>query len=41
MQNKENIKVFMLGFGANIKVIESKWLIDDIQNETQTIKRLY
>ena len=36
MQNKENIKVFVLGFGEHCKVLEPEWLrkeiIEDMQN---------
>lgn len=30
MRNKESIRVFVLGFGKNIKVIKPQWLIDDL-----------
>lgn len=31
MQNKENIIVFILGFGKNIKILEPDWLINEIK----------
>lgn len=37
MQNKENILVFILGFGASIKVLEPEWLKEDITKVANTL----
>lgn len=37
MQNKENIKVFILGFGDNCEIIEPQWLKEEI---IETIKKI-
>lgn len=37
MQNKENIKVFVLGFGEHCKVLEPEWLGNEIK---ETIKKM-
>ena len=41
MQNKEDILVFVLGFGANCEVLEPEWLIDDLCNATILISKKY
>lgn len=41
MQNKENILVFVLGFGKNLEVIEPQWLIDEIKEYKNYIVDLY
>ena len=37
MQNKENIRVFILGFGENITVLQPDWLKQDIKEQAQKI----
>lgn len=37
MQNKENIKVFALGFGEHCKVLEPEWLREEIYYSCQNI----
>lgn len=32
MQNRENIRVFVPGFGININVLEPEWLKEDLRN---------
>ena len=41
MQNQENIRVFVLGFGANIQVLEPAWLISDLKKISQQIEGMY
>lgn len=41
MQNKENIKVFVLGFGEHCKVLEPEWLREEIMGTIRTLKGLY
>lgn len=41
MQNKENILVFVLGFNKNIKVLEPKWLIDELKEFKEYLMKLY
>lgn len=41
MQNKENIRVFVLGFGENITVLEPQWLKEDILNQAKAIAEKY
>jgi len=41
MQNEENIRVFVLGFGKNIKVLKPEWLIDDLKEISQHILNEY
>ena len=41
MQNKENILVFILGFNKNIKVLEPKWLIDELKDFKEYLSNLY
>ena len=41
MRNKESIRVFVLGFGKNIKVIKPKWLIDDLLSISKHIQNSY
>ena len=38
MQNKENILVFVLGFGANCEVVEPDWLKEKV---FETLDKLY
>lgn len=41
MQNQENIKVFVLGFGENIDVLEPEWLKKDLVNIASGIIKKY
>ena len=41
MQNKENIKVFVFGFGEHCKVLEPEWLKEEIKKTIRTLKGLY
>ena len=41
MQNKENIRVFILGFGKNITLLEPQWLIEDLLDTSKHILELY
>lgn len=41
MQNKENIKVFVLGFGEHCKVLEPEWLREEIKKTIRTLKGMY
>ena len=41
MQNKENIRVFVLGFGKNIDVLEPQWLKDDLLEIADELKQKY
>ena len=41
MQNEENIKAFILGFGANIDVIEPEWLKEDLSSIAKEIINKY
>lgn len=41
MQNKANIETFILGFGSQCKVLEPKWLIEQICESVDKIKDLY
>lgn len=41
MQNKENIIVFILGFGKNIEVIEPMWLKEELINISNYILNIY
>ena len=41
MQNKEDILVFVLGFGANCEVLEPEWLRENIKNTSKNITDLY
>lgn len=41
MQNQENIRVFILGFGEHIKVLEPKWLKDDLIMISKSILEKY
>ena len=38
MQNKENILVFVLGFGENCEVLEPEWLKEKV---VETIDKIY
>ena len=38
MQNKENILVFVLGFGSNCEVLEPEWLKEKV---FETLDKLY
>ena len=40
MQNKENIKVFVLGFGSHCEVLEPEWLKDDMLGIAKTLRWL-
>ena len=41
MQNKENILVFVLGFGSNCEVLEPEWLKEKILTEVKNIYDIY
>lgn len=41
MQNKENIKVFVLGFGEHCKVVGPKWLREEIYRSCQSILKFF
>lgn len=41
MQNKENIKVFVLGFGEHCKVLEPEWLREEIIEGVKNIFDIY
>ena len=41
MQNKEDILVFVLGFGANCEVLEPEWLREKVLSEAQAIDGIY
>ena len=41
MQNQESIRVFILGFGEHIQVLEPQWLIDDILRISSNILLKY
>jgi predicted DNA-binding transcriptional regulator YafY len=41
MQNKEDILVFVLGFGANCEVLEPEWLREELFSTTQEISKKY
>ena len=41
MQNKENILVFILGFNKHVKVLEPKWLIDELIEFKEFISKEY
>lgn len=41
MQNKENVKNFVLGFGDNCEIIEPKWLIDEIKQTCKNLIKKY
>ena len=41
MQNKENILVFILGFNKHVKVLEPKWLIDELKDFKEYISQVY
>lgn len=41
MQNKENIRVFMLGFGDNLLVLEPEWLKEDLFEQGRKIMEKY
>ena len=41
MQNKENILVFVLGFGANCEVLEPEWLCDSVTETANKILNKY
>lgn len=41
MQNKENIKVFVLGFGSHCEVLEPEWLKDDMLGIAKTLLEKY
>ncbi len=41
MQNKESIRVFVLGFGENITVLEPQWLKEDLIDQGQKIIAKY
>lgn len=41
MQNKENILSFILGFSDKIKILEPKWLIDELKKKIDLISSLY
>jgi len=41
IQNKENIWVFVLGFGKNIDVLEPQWLKDDLLEIADELKQKY
>ncbi len=41
MQNEENIRVFILGFGKNITVLEPKWLKNDLFDIANHLQNLY
>ena len=40
MQNKENIKVFALGFGAHCQVLEPEWLKNEVSSEAHLIQEI-
>ena len=41
MQNKESIKVFVLGFGEHCKVLEPEWLKDEVTTTIRKISKEY
>jgi predicted DNA-binding transcriptional regulator YafY len=41
MQNKENILVFVLGFGNNCEVLEPKWLQEKLIETIEKIRDKY
>lgn len=41
MQNKENILVFVLGFGENCEVLEPKWLKERIIEAIDKLSEKY
>lgn len=41
MQNQENIKVFVLGFGENITVLEPQWLKDELVDQGKKLIEKY
>ena len=41
MQNKEDILVFVLGFGANCEVLEPEWLRIDAISEIRCVQEIY
>ena len=41
MQNKDMIKSFILGFGKKAKVLEPKWLVDELKEELNVINEYY
>jgi predicted DNA-binding transcriptional regulator YafY len=41
MQNKEDILVFVLGFGANCEVIEPAWLREKVLTTVSNIQNAY
>ncbi len=41
MQNKENIRVFILGFGENLDVLEPDWLKEDLKNIANAMLEKY
>ena len=41
MQNKENIRVFILGFGCSCQVLQPKWLMEDLLNISTELKLHY
>lgn len=41
MQNKNNIKTFVLGFGSFAQVLEPKWLVDMVKEELQKTLAYY
>ena len=41
MQNQESIRVFVLGFGKNIKVLEPQWLKDDLKDIANHLLEMY
>ena len=41
MQNKESIRVFILGFGENATVLEPQWLKDDLAEQGRKLAEKY
>ena len=41
MQNQESIRVFILGFGKNVEVLEPDWLKNDLLNIGQHLAEIY
>ena len=41
MQNKEDIKVFVLGFGEHCQVLSPAWLQEEIRNVSERLTELY
>jgi predicted DNA-binding transcriptional regulator YafY len=41
MQNQENIRVFVLGFGSYLEVLEPGWLISDLKRIASEVQGIY